>query len=703
MKTNHFTTLFSIIVCLSLYTSCKGRGPQPTEQKDYLVETKAEKDQRMGWWREARFGMFIHWGLYAVPAGVYQGKEVKGVGEWIMETANIPTAEYEKYATQFNPTQYDAKEWVRIAKDAGMKYIVLTSKHHDGFCLWDTKMGKYNIVDATPYKKDLIKDLSNECKKQGIRLCFYYSIMDWHHPDANPKNINNTPEERKANFPKYREEYMKPQLKELLTAYDNVGVLWFDGEWIGEWTEQQGKDLYNYLRNIKPDLIINNRVGKGRNGFQGMNSAEYCGDFGTPEQEILEGTSDMDWESCMTMNDTWGFKKDDHNWKSSQTLIHNLIDIAAKGGNYLLNVGPTAEGLIPAASVERLKDMGDWMRINNEGIYGTHAIKKYKEGDNIRFTQGADNNYIYAFSYVWPGEKLNVRSIRPENGSEIYLLGYDQPLKWTHDMEKGLTILIPKEAQQQFSGAQAIAYTFKIKGSSAMTDTPQIGTGQTASVSDELFVDPVNVVIKGHHTDEELFYTTDGSQPTAKSKLYEGPFSLNKTTTVKAIARKKGMMSSEIVQATFTKAQPRKADTPAKTTPGIGYEYYEGEFKALPNFNQLTAAKKGAANDLGMGEKSREEHFAFRYTGYVQIEAPGIYTVTLASDDGSRLLLGGKLLINNDGLHSLAEKSAKIALDKGYHAIVLEYFQGTGGKELSLWVEGPGIPKMKIPSEVFYH
>jgi len=246
-----------------------------------------------------------------------------------------------------------------------MKYIVITSKHHDGFCLWDTELSDYNIVDYTEYE-----ELSKACKDAGIKFCYYYSIMDWHHPDA-----------KGADFPDYRENYLKPQLKELLTGYGNIGVLWFDGEWIGEWTEEQGKDLYNYVRNLQSDIIINNRVGKGRKGMQGMNkSKEYAGDFGTPEQSILEGKSDLDWESCMTMNDTWGFKKNDFNWKSSKMLIHNLVDIAAKGGNYLLNVGLTSEGLIPEPSVERLSEIGDWMDVNSEVIYNSIQFKLY----NIR-------------------------------------------------------------------------------------------------------------------------------------------------------------------------------------------------------------------------------------------------------------------------------------------------------------------------------
>ncbi|MFN8354919.1 MAG: alpha-L-fucosidase [Spirosomataceae bacterium] len=412
-------------------------------QKDYLNETKEARDARMNWWRDATFGMFIHWGVYSIPAGLYHDKPIKGIGEWIMHSANIPVAEYEGFAKQFNPTQFNAKEWVRVAKEAGIKYIVITSKHHDGFCLWDSKVSNYDIMDFAPFKRDILKELTEACKAAGIRMCFYHSIMDWHQPDAeSPKDYKhqNNPN---ANWATYRETYLKPQLTELVKTYD-PGVLWFDGEWIPEWTEPQGKDLYNFLRNLNPNLIINNRVGKGRKGMQGMNrDNSYVGDFGTPEQEILEGTSDQDWESCMTMNDTWGFRKDDNNWKSSTMLIHNLIDVAAKGGNYLLNIGPTAEGLIPTASVERLGEMGKWLKINGEAIYGTKSLKHYKEGDNLKFTVSKDGKNIYAILTNKSGNTVTIKSITPKAGSAIHLLGVTKPLSWTANAAGSITVTLP--------------------------------------------------------------------------------------------------------------------------------------------------------------------------------------------------------------------------------------------------------------------
>ncbi|GJM32289.1 MAG: hypothetical protein DHS20C18_12900 [Saprospiraceae bacterium] len=422
--------------------------------QNFLLESKSELETRMQWWRDAAFGMFIHWGAYAVPAGIYQGKEISGIGEWIMNNAKIPIPEYEQFVRRFNPQSFNAEEWVAIAKQAGMKYIVITSKHHDGFCLWDSEVSQYDIMDASPYKRDLLLELSEACKKENIKLCFYHSIMDWHHPQASG-----------ASFATYRDQYLKPQLKELIERYD-PHVLWFDGEWIEEWTEPQGKDLYQYIRSLKPEIIINNRVGKGRKGMQGMNAnGEFVGDFGTPEQEILEhGSADFDWESCMTMNDTWGFKKNDHNWKSAEMLLHNLIDIVSKGGNYLLNVGPDASGLIPEHSQKRLKEMGDWMAVNGAAIYNTRMWPQYKEGEHIRYLQGNDG-FVYVALLNWPGSTVNLRYIHPKTGSAISMLGHDTPLDWTFDATTGTSIQISETLQDPDNRPGKYAWVLKIQGS----------------------------------------------------------------------------------------------------------------------------------------------------------------------------------------------------------------------------------------------
>jgi alpha-L-fucosidase len=404
----------SLILSISL---CLCATFLPTQAADIASQTNYNRDARMQWWREARFGLFIHFGLYALPAGEWQNKKIPGGGEWILNNAHIPLPDYEKLKDQFNPEKFDAKQWVQLAHQAGMRYLVITAKHHDGFCLWPTKLNADWNIAATPFKRDLLKELADACKQDGtIRFCIYYSIMDWHHQDAqsiNAPNYNPPRNDPKGgykpnpNFQRYVEDYMKPQLKELVENYD-PGVIWFDGEWIPDYTDPMGRDLYTYCRTLNPKLIINNRVGKTRKGLTGLSEdKDSPGDFGTPEQQIPatglpQGT---DWESCMTMNETWGFKQSDTKWKPTQTLIRNLVDVVSKGGNYLLNVGPTAQGEIPPESTKRLQQIGQWMKTNAPSIHAAtpSPFKKLYWG---KATTGQDQT-LYLHAFVWP------------NGSEL--------------------------------------------------------------------------------------------------------------------------------------------------------------------------------------------------------------------------------------------------------------------------------------------
>lgn len=321
-------------------------------------EEKLPPEERIKWWTDAKFGMFIHWGVYSVPAGYYQGKPVKGNGEWIMNRAKIPVEEYRKFATDFNPVRYDPEAWVKMAKDAGMKYIVITSKHHDGFALFDSKVTDWDVVDATPYGKDLLKPLARACKREGIKLGFYYSqAQDWNHQGGAASGGRWDPDQE-GDMDKYLDSISVPQVREILSKYGKIDILWWDTP-----TDMNPSRAEKFLPILEqyPNMITNNRLGGG-----------ISGDSETPEQFVPStGYPGRHWEVCMTMNDTWGFKKDDNNWKSTSDILLKLTDIVSKGGNFLLNVGPTPEGEIPQASIERLREVGKWMKTNSESIYGT--------------------------------------------------------------------------------------------------------------------------------------------------------------------------------------------------------------------------------------------------------------------------------------------------------------------------------------------
>ena len=407
----------------------------PTAAAQVAGESEADRDARMGWWREARFGMFIHWGLYSIPAGEWHGKPVEDIGEWIMFYGQIPVAEYEPLAQQFNPVAFDADAWVRLAKRAGMKYIVITSKHHEGFCLFDSALTDYTVMNS-PFKRDILKELAEACRREGIKLCFYYSILDWHHPDYLPRGEGSarpwdTRPTEGADYNRYI-EYMKGQIRELLTNYGDVGVIWFDGGWEHKPEEHRAEEVTAMIREINPDIIINNRI-------------KIPQDFDTPEQKIpATGIPGRDWETCMTMNGTWGFKKDDTDWKPTEDLLKKLVDIASKGGNFLLNVGPTAAGVIPYESVERLAAVGAWMDVNGESIHGSTA-SAFENLSWGRCTQKPGLLYLHVFD--WPKDgQLPVPGLMNDVKKAFLLADTQRTPLAVSRTDEGVSVALPDDA-----------------------------------------------------------------------------------------------------------------------------------------------------------------------------------------------------------------------------------------------------------------
>jgi alpha-L-fucosidase len=676
--------LLLLVVLLSCFTT---HGQEAT---NFLTETKQQKDQRMAWWRDARFGLFIHWGLYSVPAGEWRGET--NHAEWIRTSAQIPLMEYEKFVPQFNPVKFNAEEWVRMAKNAGMKYIVITSKHHDGFCLFNTKQTDFNII-STPFHRDVMKELSEACKKQGIQFCFYHSIMDWHHPDYLPRREwEKDRPATGANFPNYV-SYMKKELKELLTNYGKIGVLWFDGEWENTWTHEKGKDLYQYVRSLQPSIIINNRVDVGREGMQGLTKQGFVGDFGTPEQEIpATGIPNADWESCMTMNNNWGFNRHDNNWKSSEDLIRKLIDIASKGGNFLLNIGPTSEGLFPQQSIDRLKDIGSWMKTNSESIYGTRAspFKKLSWGRCTQKTiAGGTRLYLHVFD--WP---VDGKLILPGIGNQFITSHTLTDKKKLNIERKGsdYAIDISVAAKQNY----ATVIVVDIKGKSVIYDAPEITS------SSPIFLQQLSVSIKTKIPGATVHYTTNNGEPTINSTVAKGVVILRNSAIIKAktFLGKKAISETAIVE--FEKVTLAVALNITPSGPGLNFSVFEGKWSRLPDFTLLKPVSSGNTKTFELGPRKGTEEYGVVFDGFIRVPADAIYNFYISSDDGSKLFIDGKEVVNNDGLHGMLEKEGLAPLAKGFHGVKVLFFERSGGDDLQVQWKGPGFGKQPVPSSVLF-
>jgi alpha-L-fucosidase len=362
-----------------------GRGP--------TTSTPEDRERRLAWWREARFGMFIHWGVYSVY----------GRHEWVMENEGIPVAEYEQTARRFKPEPNAARAWAKLAKKAGMKYMVMTTKHHEGFCNFDSKLTNYTAV-KTGCGRDLVAEFVDAARAEGLRFGFYYSLMDWHHPDGALCAVD---EDARRRFV----DYIHGQVRELCSNYGKIDILWYDVNWPLKVEQWEAVKLNKAVRELQPDILINNRTGVPE-------------DFTTPEQQIRAFTEP--WEACMTMNDSWGYQKTDDNWKSAKNIVRNLIRCTRDGGNYLLNIGPKGDGSIPAESVSILTEVGRWMDKHADLIHPAVDPCKVKRGQFSDFV--VRGNTLYIMVQFWPGTELSIGGMRTSAVS-AKLYGTSTPVK----------------------------------------------------------------------------------------------------------------------------------------------------------------------------------------------------------------------------------------------------------------------------------
>jgi alpha-L-fucosidase len=415
--------LKSLPLLVALATAAMGQAYKPSESNLKMRR----------WFQDAKFGMFVHWGVYSVL----------GDGEWVMNNQKIPIAEYEKLTPKFNPTEFDPAEWVSLVKEAGMKYITITSKHHDGFAMWATRQGKWNIADATPYKKDVLKMLADECHKQGIKLFFYHSHLDWHHPDYYPRGRtgHNTGRPESGDFNRYL-DYMDNQLRELLTGYGEIGGIWFDGWWDKPNADWRLEKTYSLIHSLQPATLIGNN--HHRRPFDGEDFQMFEKDLPGHNTAGFNAESEignLPLETCDTMNKAWGYNEKDKQFKSTKQLVQYLVRAAGYDSNFLLNVGPMPNGKIQPEFVERLREMGTWMRKNGESIYGTRGGPVSPRPWGV-MTQKSGKIYVHVLD--WSDELLAIPKLPGVKTASLLATGARVEMT---DMAGGLVLRLPESVR----------------------------------------------------------------------------------------------------------------------------------------------------------------------------------------------------------------------------------------------------------------
>jgi alpha-L-fucosidase len=400
--------------------SLRAQEPEAQESQEAI----ADRQRRMQWWHAAKFGMFIHWGLYSVY----------GHHEWAMEEEGIPVAEYEQLAKQFKPKPNAARAWAKLAKEAGQKYMVMTTKHHEGFCNWDTKLTNYNAAQQGP-GRDLVAEYVEAARGEGLRVGFYYSLMDWHHPDGARCASDEAARQRFV-------EYTHGLIRELMSNYGKIDVLWYDVDWPLDAKGWESEKMNAMVFKLQPDIIVNNRNG-------------LPGDFSTPEQHITASKEGRAWESCMTMNESWGYQRADDDWKSAKTLVRNVIQCAEGGGNYLLNIGPKGDGSIPMESVERLSAVGEWMGDHGPTIY---EAERSQVRSSVMAGFSRKGNTLYVHVYNWPGSTVAVGGLKTKaTSARFFTTGQNVEFKQTEFRLQ--LIALPELAPEQ--PATTIAVDFE--------------------------------------------------------------------------------------------------------------------------------------------------------------------------------------------------------------------------------------------------
>jgi alpha-L-fucosidase len=649
------------------------------------------------WYKDAKFGIFIHWGVYSVPAFCSKGN----YAEWYQHALNsgdkatvayhknkFDNISYYKFADQFKAELYEPDEWAKVIEASGAKYVVLTSKHHDGFANWPSKEASktwgfpWNAAETGPHR-DLLGDLFTAIRKTSVHAGMYYSLYEWY----NPLWLKDRP--------RYVKEHMWPQMQELINTY-KPDVFWTDGDWEATDETWKSKEFLAWLYNespVKNTVITNDRWGSGvRFNHGGIYTPEY-----QPDLDF----EDHYWEESRGMGFSYGYNREEDAWdyNSAQVLVLTLIDKVSRGGNFLLDIGPDEHGKIPPIMQERLLQMGEWMKTNNEAIYNTvrwRAPSQWSEGKTnyiakngggdimlkltvdpdagyavkeCFFTYNPSQNNLYALLPQWPGKKFVIKNLPLKSGTKIELLETHQELQWQQDGEN-ISINLP-DFDPSFMKSK-YAYVIKINNTGAFAARAKVEVSYPNKSFNPLVTINTQAGI-------EARYTLDGSIPNENSTLYTKPFTAEKSGILSVRSFKKDVIAGNIVSVPLKIYEWHAGKKVSRSKEGLKLSSYKIDNpNSVDDLNKIKPDKKSIAQTVSIKDTLRSENTGMIYEGYINISLDAVYHFYLSSDDGSKLFIDGEEVIDNDGLHGDNEKSGTIALRKGYHEIKLCYIQGSG-------------------------
>jgi len=652
------------------------------------VTAAASAGANGAWWHEARLGMFVHWGLYSVAAGQWEGKDIPGWGEWLLNKIKVDPAVYAStLMPRFNPVKFDADAWVRAVKDAGMGYIVVTTKHHDGFLLWDSATTELDLM-GTPFGKsgrDPLKELAQSCKRHGIKLGLYFSLMDWSDRDYLPRREWDTRTTDGASMPRFVDR-MHAQVKELTDGrFGPVAILWGDGDWEHSATTWRAEELMTAVRAAQPGILVNDRW-------------SLPGDYATPENRIPDGElPKRPWETCMTMNGTWGHVVHDHRWKLAAELIRNLVDIVSKDGNYLLNVGPMGDGAFDAPTAERLEALGMWMRTNGEAIRGCGPVACARPLWG-RLTTSADRQRVNAIVFDLPPDRTIMIDSIASAPARARVLGAPGIAVSARAIGPSLSITLGEGALDPAASVIALEWD----GEAPIVGTPVLVGG------DDLFLHETELAFKPPAAGS-IHVTLDATAPTVDSPRYTVPINVQRTTQVRARTFVDGVAAGAPFEAILRRAEwiPGSDDVPPE--PGVSWTLMPGRFERVPKQEPWRDAgiTRGTADMIALPAARPADAFALRLDGFIHCDHAGIHAFTLESDDGSTLEIDAHLVVDHDGLHGPTRKTGKAALDIGWHRFTIRYIEADGGESLKLlWTtpsDEPGTAPRPIDAMLLRH